>query len=104
MLKGNLAAPEVHKTILGNKQRVLYKLHELYIEGPQFLDSPVDCRAPIHFHLVRYPVGMMLRGMGFANNTPIYLASGKIYKSERNLTKKSLATPEVLASFEHSNS
>ncbi|CAL5348336.1 unnamed protein product [Camellia sinensis] len=56
-------------------------------------------------------VGMMLRGMGFANNTPIYLASGKIYKSERNLapllkmfpllqTKESLVSPEELASFE----
>ncbi|KAK6132337.1 hypothetical protein DH2020_033961 [Rehmannia glutinosa] len=28
-------------------------------------------------------VGMMLRGMGFSNDTPIYLASGKIYKEER---------------------
>ncbi|KAG9444018.1 hypothetical protein H6P81_015358 [Aristolochia fimbriata] len=55
-------------------------------------------------------VGMMLRGMGFTNNTPIYLASGKIYHEERNLiplkqmfpllqTKESLATPEELDSF-----
>ncbi|XP_068658535.1 O-fucosyltransferase 10-like [Aristolochia californica] len=55
-------------------------------------------------------VGMMLRGMGFNNNTPIYLASGKIYREEKNLaplrqmfpllqTKESLATPEELASF-----
>ncbi|XP_059631861.1 O-fucosyltransferase 10 [Cornus florida] len=56
-------------------------------------------------------VGMMLRGMGFANDTPIYLASGKIYQAERNLapllkmfpllhTKESLATPDELASFQ----
>ncbi|KAG1369842.1 O-fucosyltransferase 11 [Cocos nucifera] len=56
-------------------------------------------------------VGMMLRGMGFNNNTPVYLASGKIYKADRNLapllqlfpllqTKESLATPEELAPFQ----
>ncbi|KAF5954937.1 hypothetical protein HYC85_007793 [Camellia sinensis] len=56
-------------------------------------------------------VGMMLRGMGFGNNTPIYLASGKIYQAERNLapllkmfpllqTKESLAAPDELAPFE----
>ncbi|KAG8633076.1 hypothetical protein MANES_18G074400v8 [Manihot esculenta] len=56
-------------------------------------------------------VGMVLRGMGFDNNTSIYLASGKIYKAERHLapllqmfpllyTKESLATPDELASFE----
>ncbi|KAK6939829.1 GDP-fucose protein O-fucosyltransferase [Dillenia turbinata] len=55
-------------------------------------------------------VGMMLRGMGFSNNTSIYLASGPIYQAERNLapllqmfpllqTKESLATPYELASF-----
>ncbi|XP_058087727.1 O-fucosyltransferase 10-like isoform X2 [Magnolia sinica] len=55
-------------------------------------------------------VGMMLRGMGFDNNTSIYLASGKIYHAERNLapllqmfphlqTKESLATAEELSSF-----
>lgn len=54
---------------------------------------------------------MMLRGMGFGNNTPIYLASGKIYRAERNLapllkmfpllqTKESLAAPDELAPFE----
>lgn len=53
---------------------------------------------------------MMLRGMGFDNNTSIYLASGKIYKAERHLapllkmfpllyTKESLASPDELASF-----
>ena len=53
---------------------------------------------------------MMLRGMGFDNNTSIYLASGKIYQAERHLdplrkmfpllyTKDSLATSEELAPF-----
>ena len=53
---------------------------------------------------------MMLRGMGFDNNTSIYLASGKLYKPERYLaplqemfpllhTKESLATPDELAPF-----
>ncbi|KAK6114818.1 hypothetical protein DH2020_007087 [Rehmannia glutinosa] len=56
-------------------------------------------------------VGMMLRGMGFSNDTPIYLASGKIYKEERFLeplrtmfpllqTKESLATPDELAAIQ----
>lgn len=53
---------------------------------------------------------MMLRGMGFDNNTLIYLASGKLYQEDRQLapllemfpllyTKESLATPEELAYF-----
>lgn len=53
---------------------------------------------------------MMLRGMGFDNKTTIYLASGKIYQSERNLapllkmfpnlhTKDSLAMPDELSPF-----
>lgn len=53
-------------------------------------------------------VGLMLRGMGFSNNTPIYLASGTLYKEERYLeplrtmfplleTKWSLATADELA-------
>ncbi|XP_062146448.1 O-fucosyltransferase 10-like [Alnus glutinosa] len=55
-------------------------------------------------------VGMMLRGMGFGNDTSIYLASGKIYQAESHLaplltmfpylyTKESLATPDELAPF-----
>ncbi|XP_023524506.1 O-fucosyltransferase 10-like [Cucurbita pepo subsp. pepo] len=55
-------------------------------------------------------VGMMLRGMGFDNNTSIYLASGKLYRAERYVaplqemfpllhTKESLATPDELAPF-----
>lgn len=49
----------------------------------------------------------MLRGMGFSNNTPIYLASGTLYKEESYLeplrkmfplleTKWSLATADEL--------
>ncbi|KAI9097939.1 hypothetical protein K1719_025710 [Acacia pycnantha] len=60
-------------------------------------------------------VGMMLRGMGFDNNTSIYLASGKIYQSEKHLaplikmfpnlhTKKSLAAPDELAPFKEYSS
>ncbi|XP_071724049.1 LOW QUALITY PROTEIN: O-fucosyltransferase 10-like [Rutidosis leptorrhynchoides] len=56
-------------------------------------------------------VGMMLRAMGFDNNTSIYLASGKIYRAEKHLepllkmfplvyTKDSLATHEELSPFE----
>ncbi|CAM8883424.1 unnamed protein product [Rhodiola kirilowii] len=54
--------------------------------------------------------GMMLRGMGFDNNTPIYLASGNIYNAVKHLsplrtmfpllhTKESLTTPDELATF-----
>ncbi|KAL3353696.1 hypothetical protein AABB24_018426 [Solanum stoloniferum] len=56
-------------------------------------------------------VGMMLRGMGFSKDTPIYLASGKIYQADRYLaplrkmfpllqTKETLATKDELAPFE----
>eukprot|EP01018_Ginkgo_biloba_P018648 Gb_13782 [translate_table: standard] len=55
-------------------------------------------------------VGMMLRGMGFDNNTSIYLAAGRIYKAEKNMaplqqmfpllrTKETIASPEELAPF-----
>lgn len=53
---------------------------------------------------------MMLRGMGFDNTTSLYVASGKIYNSEKYMaplgqmfpllaTKDSLALPEELAQF-----
>ncbi|XP_047314064.1 O-fucosyltransferase 11-like [Impatiens glandulifera] len=56
-------------------------------------------------------VGMMLRGMGFGNDTPVYLASGKIYQEELYLaplkkmfpllqSKESLTSTDELASFE----
>lgn len=54
---------------------------------------------------------MMLRGMGFSNTTPIYLASGKIYREDQHLeplrkmfpllqTKESLASADELAAFQ----
>ncbi|XP_070043340.1 protein ESMERALDA 1 isoform X1 [Nicotiana tomentosiformis] len=60
-------------------------------------------------------VGLMLRGMGFDKTTSIYLASGKIYDSERHMkpllemfpllqTKDMLATPEELAPFQNYSS
>ncbi|PPD93550.1 hypothetical protein GOBAR_DD09501 [Gossypium barbadense] len=65
----------------------------------------------LNFRAVRKKVGLMLRGMGFDNNTSIYIASGKIYQAEKHLaplremfpllyTKESLATPDELAPFE----
>nr|XP_027091683.1 O-fucosyltransferase 9-like [Coffea arabica] len=55
-------------------------------------------------------VGMMLHGMGFDNNTFIYVAAGKIYQAEKYMaplkqmfphleTKDTLASPEELAPF-----
>eukprot|EP00267_Zea_mays_P023809 XP_008649711.1 protein ESMERALDA 1 isoform X1 [Zea mays] len=57
-------------------------------------------------------VGLMLRGMGFSNKTAIFLASGKIYKAEKNMasllemfpllqTKETLASEEELAPFKY---
>nr|GEV06720.1 O-fucosyltransferase 10-like [Tanacetum cinerariifolium] len=67
----------------------------------------IDGRCP----MAPLEVGMMLRGMGFSNTTPIYLASGKIYHADKNLaplrkmfpllrTKEFLASPNELASFQ----
>ncbi|GJR60367.1 O-fucosyltransferase 10-like protein [Tanacetum coccineum] len=67
----------------------------------------IDGRCP----MTPLEVGMMLRGMGFSNTTPIYLASGKIYHADKNLaplrkmfpllrTKEFLASPNELASFQ----
>lgn len=60
--------------------------------------------------LISHQVGLMLRGMGFDRSTYIYLASGKIYNSERYMapllemfpnlqTKEMLASNEELAPF-----
>lgn len=60
--------------------------------------------------LISHQVGLMLRGMGFDRSTYLYLASGKIYNSERYmapllemfpnlLTKEMLASNEELAPF-----
>ncbi|XP_043713929.1 O-fucosyltransferase 9-like [Telopea speciosissima] len=56
-------------------------------------------------------VGMMLRGMGFNNNAPVYVAAGKIYKAEKYMAplrqmfphlemKETLASPDELAPFQ----
>ncbi|XP_074309398.1 protein ESMERALDA 1-like isoform X2 [Silene latifolia] len=60
-------------------------------------------------------VGLMLRGMGFDRNTSIFLASGKIYDAERNMsplfemfpllqTKEMLVSPEELAPYKNYSS
>lgn len=52
----------------------------------------------------------MLRGMGFSNSTPIYLAAGLIYKGEESMeplrrmfpylqSKETLLTPEEYKQF-----
>ncbi|KAM3410898.1 hypothetical protein ACQJBY_002860 [Aegilops geniculata] len=69
----------------------------------------------IAVHLRFEEVGLMLRGMGFNNKTAIYLASGKIYKSEKTMapllemfpllqTKETLASDEELAPFKNFSS
>ncbi|GAV76213.1 O-FucT domain-containing protein [Cephalotus follicularis] len=76
-----------------------------YIIKPGF--NRINGKCP----LTPLEVGLMLRGMGFDNNTSIYLASGKIYQAEKYLapllkmfpllyTKESLTTPDELAPFE----
>ncbi|XP_068661527.1 O-fucosyltransferase 9-like [Aristolochia californica] len=60
-------------------------------------------------------VGMMLRGMGFDNSTYLYVAAGKMYKSEKYMaplrqlfpnleTKDTLASQEELAPFKNHSS
>ncbi|XP_022726172.1 uncharacterized protein At1g04910-like isoform X2 [Durio zibethinus] len=60
-------------------------------------------------------VGLMLRGMGFDNNTYIFLASGKIYNAEKTMapllemfpnlqTKEMLASEEELAPYKNFSS
>ncbi|KAL5558353.1 hypothetical protein UlMin_034564 [Ulmus minor] len=72
--------------------------------------SPGQNRIQGKCPLTPVEVGMMLRGMGFDNNTSIFLASGKIYQAEKNLapllkmfpnlhTKESLASTDELAPF-----
>ncbi|KAL3692840.1 hypothetical protein R1sor_006491 [Riccia sorocarpa] len=71
----------------------------------------VDGQCP----LTPLEVGMVLRGMGFRNTTPIYIAAGKIFKSERTMmplrqmfpyleTKETLLSPEELAPFKKHSS
>ncbi|KAF8719556.1 hypothetical protein HU200_024291 [Digitaria exilis] len=60
-------------------------------------------------------VGLMLCGMGFSNKTAIFLASGKIYRAEKNMapllemfpllqTKETLASEDELAPFKNFSS
>ncbi|XP_009781764.1 O-fucosyltransferase 9-like [Nicotiana tabacum] len=67
----------------------------------------IDGKCP----LTPLEVGMMLRGMGFDNNTSLYVAAGKIYKAEKYMTplkqifprlesKDTLTSREELAPFE----
>jgi hypothetical protein len=72
--------------------------------------SPEDIRRDGKCPLTPVEVGMMLRGMGFRNTTPIFLAAGKIYKGEESMeplrrmfpylqTKETLLTTEELKQF-----
>eukprot|EP00250_Pteridium_aquilinum_P019980 c24650_g1_i3 orf=387-1385(-) len=60
-------------------------------------------------------VGMMLRGMGFQNDTPIFVAAGKIYNAQKNMaplhqmfpllyTKETLLSAEELEPFKNFSS
>ncbi|THF98887.1 hypothetical protein TEA_022094 [Camellia sinensis var. sinensis] len=69
-VKRSMAAPKSHQTILGNKEFYInYKdftlkrgypansgraaLMVLTVVGSRFLDSPVGCGAPVHYHLAQ---------------------------------------------------
>ncbi|XP_076958316.1 O-fucosyltransferase 10-like [Bidens hawaiensis] len=76
-----------------------------------YIIDPVRNRIMGRCPMTPLEVGMMLRGMGFSNTTPIYLASGKIYEAEKNIaplkkmfpllhTKDLLASSDELASFQ----
>ncbi|ONM55859.1 O-fucosyltransferase family protein [Zea mays] len=69
-----------------------------------------DAKNMPYLSRVEVKVGLMLRGMDFSNKTAIFLASGKIYKAEKNMasllemfpllqTKETLASEEELAPF-----
>ncbi|KAJ7526597.1 hypothetical protein O6H91_16G014000 [Diphasiastrum complanatum] len=71
----------------------------------------IDGRCP----LTPMEVGMMLRGMGFQNSTPIYIAAGKLYKEDKYMlplrqmfphlqTKETLLSEEELAPFKRYSS
>ncbi|KAK1419257.1 hypothetical protein QVD17_28421 [Tagetes erecta] len=76
-----------------------------------YIIDPVRYRISGRCPMTPLEVGMMLRGMGFSNTTPIYLASGKIYEADKNLaplkkmfpllhTKDLLASLDELAPFQ----
>ncbi|KAH8961642.1 hypothetical protein BDL97_05G059700 [Sphagnum fallax] len=73
--------------------------------------TPEEIRRDGKCPLTPVEVGIMLRGMGFRNTTPIYLAAGKIYNEEESMeplhrmfpyleTKQTLLSPEEYAPFE----
>lgn len=72
--------------------------------------SPEDIRRDGKCPMTPVEVGMMLRGMGFRNSTPIFLAAGNIYKGEESMeplrrmfpllqTKETLLSTEELKRF-----
>ncbi|KAL8188871.1 hypothetical protein R6Q57_029626 [Mikania cordata] len=75
-----------------------------------YIIDPIRNRINGRCPMTPLEVGMMLRSMGFSNTTPIYLASGKIYETDKNIaplkkmfpllhSKDSLATSDELSSF-----
>ncbi|XP_021988449.1 O-fucosyltransferase 11 isoform X2 [Helianthus annuus] len=80
-----------------------------------YIIDPVRFRIDGRCPMTPLEVGMMLRGMGFSNTTPIYLAAGKIYEADKNIaplkkmfpllhTKDLLASLDELSSFQVSGS
>ncbi|KAJ0700233.1 putative GDP-fucose protein O-fucosyltransferase [Helianthus annuus] len=76
-----------------------------------YIIDPVRFRIDGRCPMTPLEVGMMLRGMGFSNTTPIYLAAGKIYEADKNIaplkkmfpllhTKDLLASLDELSSFQ----
>ncbi|KAK9169299.1 hypothetical protein Syun_001439 [Stephania yunnanensis] len=72
--------------------------------------TPLEITLLLCLTIFPQAVGLMLRGTGFDNTTSIYLASGKIYNSEKNMipllemfpllqTKETLAIADELAPF-----
>ncbi|KAJ0973221.1 hypothetical protein J5N97_021180 [Dioscorea zingiberensis] len=77
---------------------------------PGRIISPEANRMDGKCPLTPLEVGMMLRGMGFGNSTPVYVASGQIYNAEKYMaplrqlfplleTKETLASADELAPF-----
>ncbi|MBA0711464.1 hypothetical protein Golax_010640, partial [Gossypium laxum] len=85
-------------------------------DGNSIIDShPKSKDNFVGVRLEWYLVGLMLRGMGFDNNTYIFLASGKIYNAEKTMapllemfpnlqTKEMLASEEELAPYKNFSS
>ncbi|KAH7302110.1 hypothetical protein KP509_23G057100 [Ceratopteris richardii] len=72
---------------------------------PGRVNDPAAFRRDGKCPLTPLEVGMMLRGIGFRNDTPIYLAAGKIYKADESMAPLRemfpwLQTKETLLSLE----